>query len=114
MTTAHKLTREQLRELETELLSERARLERSISPATDSDASAAIGAARRVPGTAEDSLALTLDARAHARYGAILDALTRLAVGTYGVCARCSSGIPYGRLIVLPEAAHCLTCGSSN
>jgi RNA polymerase-binding transcription factor DksA len=37
-------------------------------------------------------------------------ALTRLDAGEYGACMRCGEPIPYGRLLVMPEATHCLRC----
>lgn len=110
-TTARRLTRTQLRELETELKREQARLERSMSVDAGNDL-ASLDGATRVPGSAEGGIAMALATRVHARYQAILDALTRLADGTYGTCIRCGSSIPYGRLIALPEAARCVGCGA--
>lgn len=106
------LTRVQLRELETELRRELARLERSMSANGGSDHAAANGAGARMPGSAEGGVAMALATRVHDRYQAILDALTRVAAGTYGICTRCGSSIPYGRLIALPEAARCVRCGA--
>ncbi|MCC6316903.1 MAG: TraR/DksA C4-type zinc finger protein [Gemmatimonadaceae bacterium] len=37
-------------------------------------------------------------------------ALQRMAVGEYGLCLRCESPIPYGRLQVMPATRHCITC----
>jgi DnaK suppressor protein len=104
------LTARQLRDLRAELLEERARLERSRmidrdtleSPESDSSA---VTATQSVLGVAVHS-------RARARYDAIIDALSRLAGGSYGTCAGCSGPIPYGRLIVMPEVTHCMTCSS--
>lgn len=110
--TAQRLTRAQLRELETELEREQARLERSMSVDAGHDMASSIDAAPRVPGSAEGGVAMALATRVQARYQAILDALTRLAAGTYGTCIRCGSGIPYGRLVALPEAARCVECGA--
>ena len=95
MTALHGLTRSQRRELEGELLAERARLERSMD----------------APGAGEGGVALALATRTHARYAAILDALSRLATGSYGACAGCNARIPYGRLLVMPEATRCVACG---
>lgn len=113
MTTSHGLTRNGLRELKAELLRERAHLERSLGARLESDGSFAVGSfAPRAPAAADGGLALALETRTHARYGAILDALTRLASGTYGICVSCGDRIPYGRLIVMPEVARCLACGA--
>lgn len=43
---------------------------------------------------------------------AVLDALTRIERGTYGLCADCGAPIPDGRLDARPEAARCVTCQS--
>lgn len=113
MTASQELTRNQLRELETELLAERARLERSLELQSDGGAatSPTVGVASRVPASEEGGVALALATRTRARYAAIVDGLTRLADGTYGVCADCNGRIPYGRLLVMPEATRCVTCG---
>jgi RNA polymerase-binding transcription factor DksA len=102
MSAAQALTRAQLRELERELRSERARLERSMT--TESGA--------RSPTSAEEGLGLALASRTRARHATLVDALRRLESGTYGTCASCQSPIPYGRLLAMPEAAHCVTCGA--
>ena len=110
MNTPRTLTRQQLRELETELIGERARLERAMgAPANDAWATAtamATGAAS--PAVA----ALGLQTRADARYDAIIAAIARLADGSYGICTICQQPIPFGRLIVMPEVTSCLGCRS--
>jgi DnaK suppressor protein len=111
--TTKELTRKQLHELEAELLAERARLERSLELQGDRglETGAVAGAVPRVPASEEGGVALALATRTQARYAAILDALTRLAAGTYGICAGCNGRIPYGRLLAMPEATGCVTCG---
>jgi RNA polymerase-binding transcription factor DksA len=108
MNTSQTLTRQQLRELEAELISERARLERAmIAPGSDGWAAAtdiATGAA--VPAVG----ALGLQTRAEARYDAIIAAIARLADGSYGICTICQQPIPFGRLIVMPEVTSCVSC----
>jgi DnaK suppressor protein len=113
MTASQRLTNKQLRELERELLAERARLERSLEIQSDGDASAAsiLDVEPRVPVSEEGGVALALATRTHGRYAAIVDALTRLTAGTYGICAGCNGRIPFGRLLVMPEATRCVTCG---
>lgn len=49
--------------------------------------------------------------RSHPRLLAVLEALDRIAAGTYGVCTRCRSPIPFGRLEVIPETGTCVRCG---
>ena len=49
---------------------------------------------------------------AAARQGAAdtAEALRRMSDGTYGVCDRCGSDIPLGRLRALPHARYCAPC----
>jgi DnaK suppressor protein len=112
MTAAHGLTRRQLTELRADLLSERARLERSSSAELERAESTVMGFAPRGPAEADGGVALALETRTRARYAAILGALTRFDAGTYGICVSCKNRIPYGRLVVMPEAARCVACGA--
>jgi DnaK suppressor protein len=112
MTRAHGLTRRQLTDLRADLLSERARLERSLSAELETGESTVMGFGPRALADADGGVALALETRTHARYAATLDALTRLAAGTYGICVSCKNRIPYGRLVVMPEAARCVACGA--
>ena len=45
-----------------------------------------------------------------ARQLALEEACTRMDQGRYGVCVECNERIPYGRLSVMPETPHCITC----
>jgi RNA polymerase-binding transcription factor DksA len=114
MIASRELTTKQLQQIEEELLAERARLEGSmeIQGASDGGMTATGGVATPARATEEGGLALALATRTHARYAAIVDALSRLAAETYGVCVSCNGRIPYGRLLVMPEATRCVTCGS--
>jgi RNA polymerase-binding transcription factor DksA len=106
MTKRQMLTRAQLRELETELLSERARLERALSLEMQTNGwmpEADIAEAMSNGGVA-------LQPQVRVRYDAIADALTRMANGTYGTCVTCGQPIPYGRLVVMPETTRCVSC----
>lgn len=104
------LTAARLRELEAELMAERARLERSLGAADvvplvlDSDGSAPSG-------DPDGDIRGALHDRARARHDAIDAALQRIADGTYGRCAGCEQHIPFGRLIVMPESERCVACG---
>ena len=98
------LTAAQRRELEAELRRELVALERRIvsehqaaSAETHIDANDVTVALR---GTSDSAL----------RRDAVASALARLASGGYGSCSRCGEPIPYGRLVVMPEATHCLRC----
>ncbi|WP_229053413.1 TraR/DksA C4-type zinc finger protein [Aeromicrobium sp. Leaf350] len=41
-------------------------------------------------------------------------ALERVAAGTYGVCERCGSTIPEGRLEARPVARTCISCAATS
>jgi RNA polymerase-binding transcription factor DksA len=56
-------------------------------------------------------LGVGLETRTGARLEAIVAALARIEDGTYGICSGCQTPIPYGRLIVMPEATLCMACG---
>ena len=106
MTKRPILTGPQLRELEAELLRERARLERALDLKAqangwmpDSDIADAMS---------NGGVALQPEVRV--RYDAIVDALKRMASGTYGTCVTCAQPIPYGRLVVMPETTRCVSC----
>ena len=58
----------------------------------------------------EQSQSSALLRQASARLHEIEDALARLDLGTYGVCARCHTPISYGRLGARPYAQHCISC----
>jgi RNA polymerase-binding transcription factor DksA len=108
MKTTQPLTARQLRELEAELVAERARLERALS-AEERDGespSEDVG----LGGGSRSTLGVASPSRARARYDLVVGALHRLAAGNYGVCTGCGQPIPYGRLIVMPEVKHCVTC----
>jgi len=110
MSTARRLNQLQLQDLEAELHSERARLERSIM---------AQEAARHDGGDYESGYDLAngngvngvgLQTNTSARLEAIVAALARLADGTYGICSSCGARISYGRLVVMPETTLCVAC----
>ena len=113
MIATQQLTKKQLRELESELHAERARLERSRERNGTGDAGPGltVDAVASIPRTEEGGVALSVATRAHARYAAVLDALARLGAGSYGVCVGCSGNIAYGRLLVMPETTRCVACG---
>ena len=109
---APRLTRAQLRELERELRREQTRLQRAIATHEERDDATSpwTGGVRRAPASAEGGLAVALESRALARHQALTEALRRLEAGTYGRCAGCEKPIPYGRLLVMPDATHCVAC----
>jgi DnaK suppressor protein len=113
MNNPHRLSRAQLRELEGELRSERSRLERSIATRMGADDAAPTPGSIPQEGTqAEGGLAVALETRIFDRHQMLDSALRRLEAGTYGVCVSCHNPIPYGRLLVMPEATYCVGCGA--
>jgi RNA polymerase-binding transcription factor DksA len=103
----------QLRELEADIRSELARIERSLAREVEANAVVSDeGTTLRIaPGFGGDGgLTATLADRAHARQMELTQALRRIEEGRYGVCGHCGEKIPYGRLLVVPEATNCLEC----
>jgi DnaK suppressor protein len=49
-------------------------------------------------------------AAARQQRSAVLAALHRIDLGTYGTCVDCSGPVPEGRLEAKPEAARCVAC----
>lgn len=113
MNASTRLTRAQLRELESELTRDRARLEHTLAAEAPSalDGSALAGVGMSASASPDAAIAVMAETRAHARYAAVVAALEQIRAGTYGTCAGCGQPIPYGRLLVMPEAAHCVRCG---
>jgi DnaK suppressor protein len=112
MSSTRNLTTAQLRDLEAELRRERARLERVVRSQAqrvgdgDPDGSSAFDVS-----SLDGGHGIGLTTHAGARLEAIDAALARIADGRYGVCSGCGAGIPFGRLIVMPESALCMACG---
>ena len=101
------LTIAQERELESELRRELAALERRLASERQGESAETHVVA------AHDAAAASLRASdTSARRDLVADALARLASGEYGACSRCGEPIPYGRLLVMPEASHCLSCSA--
>lgn len=107
------LTRAQLRELRIELEHELAWLDRAAN-FDDSEDIGAPASSDEDDATGHGGLAVALDGRTRTRHAEVSDALHRMANGEYGSCVRCGANIPFGRLVVLPEAAHCVSCGTAS
>ncbi len=88
------VTDEQTALLAQELRTELARTERRLRQGDDDPAATATRATQE----------------ALARRAALQDALLRIDEGRYGRCTVCDGPIPFGRLLVMPEAATCLRC----
>ena len=113
MTAVHHLTKAQRRDLEKELRSECARLERSVMTrmATNAELPSQTSVLQRDSGEHRE-LAVALEPRITHRHQTLVSALRRFEAGDYGACLRCHNPIPYGRLLVMPEASYCVGCGS--
>ena len=115
MRTSSTLTKTQLRELEAELRREHARLERALQATNGADAGAGEfssgtnGTYR--PGSEDGAISVMLESRTQVRYDAVVAALDRFENDSYGICAGCAKPIPFGRLLVMPEATYCVRCG---
>jgi len=114
MNAARPLTQAQLRDLEDELRSEHARLQRSIATRMGADdAPPAMGSVLRGSAQNRGGLAVALETRIFDRHEMLDSALRRLEEGTYGLCVSCRNPIPYGRLLAMPEATYCVSCGAA-
>ena len=97
------LTTAQEGELEAELRRELAALERRLASERQEDFADSQGAAR-------DAAATQGVSDVELRRDLVAAALARLESGVYGACSHCGDPIPFGRLLVMPEATHCLPC----
>lgn len=116
MTTT--LTAAQLAELRAELERELGRLRRTLVSTESASAPVAVdqstdGRLSPTDALANQEMARALHEREQVLETRIVDALQRLDDGSYGVCDSCGEDIPYGRLLVMPEARTCATCGGS-
>jgi DnaK suppressor protein len=108
-----RLTKTQLKKLERELRRECAQLERTLAKAAG--ASTPLMSRRNGFPTLDDTdggLPVMLEARTLGRHESVVAALRRLETGTYGQCLGCDRSIHFERLSVMPEATHCIACGS--
>jgi DnaK suppressor protein len=60
----------------------------------------------------ESDRAEAILAAAKARRVLVLEALSRIEDGSYGLCTDCGRPVPEGRLEAKPEAARCVNCQS--
>jgi DnaK suppressor protein len=107
----------ELAELRAELESELARLDKTMNASREAARPVAldqtsVGRLSRIDALQNQQMSKDLHSRNESRRAQIEDALERMDAGTYGVCARCGEPIPYGRLLVFPEARLCAACGA--
>ena len=111
------LTGPQLTELRAELESELARLDKTRDSSREAAQPVAldqtsVGRISRMDALQNQQMSKDLHSRNEMRRAQILDALERMDADMYGMCTRCGQEIPYGRLLVFPEARHCAACGA--
>ncbi len=111
MAKTQALTPTQLRELRSEMERELAWLLRSLTNKRTNGAGSSNGASSDVRPSEHSETERLLRDRAQSRLAAIVAALQRMDTGDYGACVSCQGRIPYGRLIVMPEATLCIACG---
>jgi DnaK suppressor protein len=112
------LTHEQLAELRSELERELARIERSMEASREAAKpvqldQTSVGRLSRMDAIQNQHMSAELHNREESRHALILDAIDRMDKDAYGLCVRCGQPIPFGRLIVLPEARTCTGCGGA-
>lgn len=110
------LTEAQVLELKAELERELVRLRRSMGSTGEAARpveldQTAVGRLSRMDAMANQHMQKDLHEREQALEGGILDALRRIEQGSYGRCTTCGAAMPYGRLLVMPEARTCAGCG---
>ena len=69
-----------------------------------------LGRVSRMDAMQQQSVALSTKEKAQTRLRKVNIALSAIASGDYGYCARCDEGIGYGRLKAQPEARLCIAC----
>jgi DnaK suppressor protein len=102
-----RLTAAQQRELEAELRRELTALDRRLASERQSES-----AEPRAVAAHDVAAVIRATDDTAARRDLVASALARFEAGTYGACSRCGEPIPYGRLLVMPEATHCLSCSA--
>lgn len=90
-------------------------LERSIDVLNGSGSHQIVGDFPRDPADAganlsESERSEAVLAVARRQRSAVVAALHRIDLGTYGTCVDCGGAVPEGRLEAKPEAARCVAC----
>jgi len=71
----------------------------------------AVGRLSRMDSLQSQSMAKNLQEREQVKLALILEALSRVEQGNYGLCLDCGDPIAIGRLTVFPESRECTACG---
>ena len=109
------LSSEQSAELRRVLERELASLQRSMEISSEALKpveldQTAVGRLSRMDSLQNQGMTRNLHEREQAKLAKVLAALARIDDGTFGVCIVCGSALPYGRLLVFPEAESCARC----
>ena len=110
------LLADQLEQLRSQLEQDLARHLRSVKLSSEAAKpveldQTAVGRLSRMDSLQNQSMTRSLHEREQARVAGIQEALQRMDEGVYGRCGECDSEIPFGRLLVVPEASTCTQCG---
>jgi DnaK suppressor protein len=111
------LTDAEREELRQELEREIANLQRTMAVTAEAARpvaldQTAVGRVSRADALQNQQMSADLHERERARFAQLKDAVERMHAGTYGTCQRCHSDIPFGRLLVFPEARLCAPCSA--
>jgi DnaK suppressor protein len=110
------LTSHQINELKALLEKELTRLARSMAISDEAARpveldQTAVGRLSRMDSLQSQGMARNLKDREEATLALVQAALRRIDDGTYGRCVACAEAIPFGRLLIMPEAPTCAGCG---
>jgi|TARA_B110000483_G_scaffold243520_1_gene333812 DnaK suppressor protein len=70
----------------------------------------AVGRVSRIDALQQQSMAISTRGTAKLKLQKIAIALNAMSKDDYGYCRKCDEPIPFRRLEIQPEAAHCLSC----
>jgi DnaK suppressor protein len=109
------LTRQQILEIRESLERTMRRLERSVKASGNGSASreidqSSVGRLSRIEALQNQGLTQNLQERERTQFDEVMQALSRLDAGTYGVCTTCRAAIAHERLLVFPETRTCGEC----
>lgn len=115
MSDTSPLTSEQLAGFRQELEAELLRLERSMLVSDEGLKPVEVdpgttGRLSRMDELQSQAMTRNLREREEMKLGGLLQALSRVEEGTFGLCTECGAAIPLARLEVFPEVATCMGC----
>jgi DnaK suppressor protein len=112
------LTHQQIGEIRNQLERTLRKIERSLSTdgngrTSDMDQST-VGRLSRIEALQNQRLTQSLRERERRQFDDIVEALSRMEDGSYGLCTRCRHPIGFERLLVFPETRNCTGCGTNH